>query len=95
VTCTRPILFDVCLTHTPSLRLQGTLYYFTRLTSPSSVMANSTLSPPHSTERPHPDRAHTAPENMATNGHFASVGQNGHANFENGVQVVDEDKEFK
>jgi hypothetical protein len=32
---------------------------------------------------------------MATNGHFASVGQNGHANFENGVQVVDEDKEFK
>lgn len=32
---------------------------------------------------------------MAVNGHFASQGQNGHANFEHGVQVIDEDKEFK
>ena len=41
-------------------------------------------------------RAATAPENMsAVNGHFASAGQNGHANFEHGVQVIDEDKEFK
>ena len=32
---------------------------------------------------------------MAVNGHFASAGQNGTANFENGVQIVDEDKEFK
>jgi len=32
---------------------------------------------------------------MAVNGHFASSGQNGTANFENGVQIVDEDKEFK
>lgn len=32
---------------------------------------------------------------MAVNGHFASRGPNGHANFENGVQVIDEDKEFK
>ena len=32
---------------------------------------------------------------MSVNGHFASTGQNGDANFENGVQVVDEDKEFK
>lgn len=42
------------------------------------------------------NRAMTAPpESMAVNGHFASVGQNGTANFENGVQVIDEDKEFK
>jgi hypothetical protein len=58
-------------------------------------MAASTLSPP-SLERPLPiNRANTAPEKMSINGHFASAGQNGHANFENGVQVVDEDKEFK
>jgi hypothetical protein len=40
-------------------------------------------------------RAHTAPDKMAVNGHFASAGQNGSANFEHGVQVIDEDKEFK
>ena len=40
-------------------------------------------------------RALTAPDKMAINGHFASAGQNGSANFENGVQVIDEDKEFK
>ena len=40
-------------------------------------------------------RSFTAPEKMAVNGHFASVGQNGSANFEHGVQVIDEDKEFK
>jgi len=40
-------------------------------------------------------RAATAPDCMAVNGHFASHGQNGHANFEHGVQVIDEDKEFK
>ncbi|ETI24520.1 protein SEY1 [Cladophialophora carrionii CBS 160.54] len=65
-------------------------------------MANSTLSPPQSPERsltsnnrPIPiNRANTAPEKMSTNGHFASAGQNGHADFENGVQVVDEDKQF-
>ena len=33
---------------------------------------------------------------MAMNGHFASVGQNGqNGSFENGIQVIDEDKEFK
>jgi hypothetical protein len=32
---------------------------------------------------------------MAVNGHFASAGQNGEANFEHGVQVIDEEKEFK
>ena len=32
---------------------------------------------------------------MAVNGHFASVGENGKANFEHGIQVIDEDKEFK
>ena len=40
-------------------------------------------------------RALTAPDKMAINGHFASVGQNGSADFENGVQVIDEEKEFK
>lgn len=69
-------------------------------------MASSTLSPPlspvssranGSSSRPsNVNRAMTAPpESMAVNGHFASVGQNGTANFENGVQVIDEDKEFK
>ena len=30
------------------------------------------------------------------NGHFAGVGQNGKgADFENGIQVINEDKEFK
>lgn len=66
-------------------------------------MANSTLSPPQSpvsstpsSQRPVPaNRAYTAPDKMSVNGHFASVGQNGTANFDNGVQVVDEDKDFK
>lgn len=40
-------------------------------------------------------RSATAPEKMDVNGHMASRGQNGHANFEHGVQVIDEDKEFK
>ncbi|KAK5101207.1 Dynamin-like GTPase that mediates homotypic ER fusion [Lithohypha guttulata] len=39
-------------------------------------------------------RSATAPEKMDVNGHMASRGQNGHANFEHGVQVIDEDKEF-
>jgi hypothetical protein len=67
-------------------------------------MAASNLSPPLSpvssrTNGSRPsniNRAMTAPpESMAVNGHFASVGQNGAANFEHGVQVIDEDKEFK
>ena len=41
------------------------------------------------------NRSLTAPDRMAVNGHFASGGQNGHASFEHGVQVIDEDKEFK
>jgi hypothetical protein len=32
---------------------------------------------------------------MNVNGHFASVGGNGKADFEHGIQVIDEDKEFK
>lgn len=33
---------------------------------------------------------------MAVNGHFANIGENGRAaNFEHGIQVIDEDKEFK
>jgi len=42
-----------------------------------------------------PARSVTAPDTMSVNGHFASVGENGSANFEHGVQVIDEDKEFK
>ena len=29
------------------------------------------------------------------NGHFASVGNGPSANYENGIQVIDEDKSFK
>jgi len=35
------------------------------------------------------------PDKMNVNGHFASIGQNGEADFEHGIQVIDEDKEFK
>lgn len=64
-------------------------------------MADSTKPPPGSPieklkSRPSITiRSATAPDYMAVNGHFASAGQNGHANFEHGVQVIDEDKEFK
>ncbi|OAP61496.1 protein sey1 [Fonsecaea erecta] len=65
-------------------------------------MAHSTLSPPQSpvsssTSRDRPlqiNRANTAPEKMSVNGHFASAGQNGTADFEHGVQVIDEDQQF-
>lgn len=61
-------------------------------------MATSTLSPPQSpvsAKRMAVNRSQTAPDKMAVNGHFASAGQNGNENFENGVQVIDEDKDFK
>ena len=67
-------------------------------------MAASALSPPLSPVNSNVDagrrpsnvnRSLTAPDKMSVNGHFASIGQNGTANFENGVQVIDEDKEFK
>ena len=61
-------------------------------------MAASTISPlqsPAAVRRMSVNRSLTAPDKMAVNGHFASVGQNGTANFEHGVQVIDEDKEFK
>jgi hypothetical protein len=65
-------------------------------------MASSSLAPPLSPvtsnnngRHPGVNRALTAPTNMPVNGHFASVGQNGTANFEHGVQVIDEEKEFK
>jgi hypothetical protein len=62
-------------------------------------MADSSLPSPQSSVsgiRPFPaNRSYTAPDKMTVNGHFASAGQNGTANFENGVQVIDEDKEFK
>ncbi|KAK5937997.1 Dynamin-like GTPase that mediates homotypic ER fusion [Knufia obscura] len=66
-------------------------------------MAHASKSPPGSpisptklsSDRPSlSSRSATAPEHMAVNGHFASHGQNGHANFQHGVQVIDEDKEF-
>lgn len=65
------------------------------------IMAETTKSPVGSPiaklkSRPSMNiRSATAPDYMAVNGHFASQGQNGHANFEHGVQVIDEDKEFK
>jgi hypothetical protein len=61
-------------------------------------MASSALSPPSAPSNSRPGgigRAFTAPDKMAVNGHFASAGQNGKANFEHGIQVIDEDKEFK
>lgn len=62
-------------------------------------MATASLTPVISkgaASRPATSRAFTAPpEGMSVNGHFASVGQNGTASFEHGVQVIDEDKEFK
>ncbi|KAK5552853.1 Dynamin-like GTPase that mediates homotypic ER fusion [Exophiala xenobiotica] len=64
-------------------------------------MATSSFSSPRSPSisttapRPFPtNRAYTAPDKMTVNGHFASAGQNGEANFEHGVQVIDEEKEF-
>lgn len=36
----------------------------------------------------------TAPSVTPVNGHFAAVGEDGEG-FEHGVQVIDEDKEFK
>ncbi len=57
-----------------------------------------TTSPPQSSaasRRLTMSRALTAPDKMAINGHFASAGQNGSANFEHGVQVIDQEKEFK
>merc|ERR1712000_421711 len=60
------------------------------LSSPRSPSISTTTAP-----RPFPtNRAYTAPDKMTVNGHFASAGQNGEANFEHGVQVIDEDKEF-
>jgi hypothetical protein len=53
---------------------------------------SSTLSP---ARRGTVNRSLTAPDKMNMNGHFASAGQNGKADFEHGIQVIDEDKEFK
>lgn len=48
-------------------------------------------------ERPRAgSRSLTAPSKMSVNGHFASVGDNREVvDYEHGVQVIDEDKEFK
>ena len=53
---------------------------------------SSTLSP---ARRGTANRSLTAPDKMNVNGHFASAGQNGKADFEHGIQIIDEDKEFK
>jgi hypothetical protein len=47
---------------------------------------------------PRPGVAHmaTAPSVMTMNGHFAGVGDApGKAQYDHGIQVIDEDKEFK
>jgi hypothetical protein len=51
----------------------------------------------HSTRRPSiSSRSETAPSVMTMNGHFASVGEEPtKAQYDRGIQVVDEDKEFK
>ncbi len=47
--------------------------------------------------RPAPSARHpTAPSVMTVNGHFASVGESpSKEQYEHGIQVIDEDKEFK
>ena len=65
--------------------------------APSSSTGQASLRPQRLGSIP---RSHTAPNKMAVNGHMASVGKaangiNGTGSFENGVQVIDEDKEFK
>jgi hypothetical protein len=47
---------------------------------------------------PRPGVAHmaTAPSVMTMNGHFAGIGDApGKAQYDHGIQVIDEDKEFK
>jgi len=67
-----------------------TMAHVSKSPSESPISFNKLSSRPSMTLR-----SATAPEKMAVNGHFASQGQNGHANFEHGVQLIDEDKEFK
>jgi hypothetical protein len=62
-------------------------------TAVSSVSSQSSALSPG--RRGTVNRSLTAPDKMNANGHFASVGQNGKADFEHGIQVIDEDKEFK
>ena len=62
------------------------------MATPISPTASGTLEPPH--RRSTFNRSYTAPDKMAVNGHMAGMGQNGTANFEHGIQVIDEDKEF-
>lgn len=53
-------------------------------------------SPVTVTERPSMTmRSATAPGHTAMNGHMVGIKSNGHADFSHGVQVIDEDKEFK
>jgi hypothetical protein len=66
------------------------------MASPTALSPESSHSSPLSQGRRGTiNRSLTAPDKMNVNGHFASVGQNGKADFEHGIQVIDEDKEFK
>ena len=60
---------------------------------PPTSFHSSTLCPGHCGGV---NRSLTAPDKMEVNGHFESAHQNGKvADFEHGVQIIDEDKEFK
>lgn len=68
--------------------------------NPEAIMASAPRSPlrPSTSGSSRPgsvSRALTAPDKMAINGHFASAGQNGTTDFEHGIQIIDEEKEFK
>ena len=61
-------------------------------------MASPALSPPASPPKVRPQttaRPLTSSHKMDANGHFASVGSRNGGKFEHGIQVIDEDKEFK
>ena len=52
---------------------------------------------PRSDSRPVPNgRQSTAPSVLTMNGHFASVGEDVNAaSYEHGIQIIDEDQDFK
>jgi hypothetical protein len=61
----------------------------------SPVELNPSTLSPTSSRRATANRTLTATDKMHINGHFAAIGQNGKVDFEHGIQVIDEDKEFK
>jgi hypothetical protein len=61
------------------------------------MAASTSLSPTSARRDSRPQassRAFSAPGTMEVNGHFSTVGDK-NEDFEHGIQVVDEDKEFK